>query len=109
MDVMACSVSRTGNYQPLLDPVQPIFPERECLVELGHDSANCLPIGKQWAALNSTLTPIHIQCGAVFRTTPRLFSGVSGGAKSATLTGPTRASIGVQADEKGPEPGLSPL
>jgi hypothetical protein len=48
MDVMACSVSRSGNYQPQLDYVQAIFPDRECIVWLGHDSALYFPIGKQW-------------------------------------------------------------
>ena len=71
MDVMACSVSRSGNYQPQLDYVQAIFPDRECLVWLGQDSVFCFPIGKQKTDLNSKLTPIYTQCGAVFRTAPR--------------------------------------
>jgi len=47
MDVIACSVSRSGNYQPQLDYVQAIFPDRECFVWSGHDSAFYFPIGKQ--------------------------------------------------------------
>jgi len=46
MDVMACSVSRSGNYQPQLDDVQAIFPDREFFLWLEHISIFYFPIGK---------------------------------------------------------------
>lgn len=47
MDVMACSVSRSGNYQSQPDYVQVIFPDRECLVRIENGSTFYLPIGKE--------------------------------------------------------------
>jgi len=46
MDVMACLVSRSGNYQLQLDYVQAMFPDRECLMWLWHDSVFYFLIGK---------------------------------------------------------------
>jgi hypothetical protein len=34
MDVMACKISRSGNYQLQLDDVQAIFPDREVKVTM---------------------------------------------------------------------------
>ena len=61
MDVMACLVSRSGNYQPQPDYVQAIFPDRECDVWLGHGLAIYFPIGKQgWLSIPNRhpFTPI---------------------------------------------------
>jgi hypothetical protein len=52
MDVMACSISRSGNYQPQLGYMQATFPDREFFVWLGHYSAIYFPIGKQmWPSI----------------------------------------------------------
>lgn len=46
MDVMACLVSRSGNYQLQLDYVQATFPDREYSVCLGYDPILYFLIGK---------------------------------------------------------------
>lgn len=60
MDVMACSISRSGNYQPELASAQAIFPDRECCVCLGRDPAIYFPIGKLKVSLASKIdTHLH--------------------------------------------------
>ena len=79
MDVMACQVSRSGNYQSQLDYVQVIFPEREISVYLAskstpiytqsgapknpHDRVDSLPGGLWFSGIPTIMRIREVVCG----------------------------------------------